>query len=78
MLLGAPGASENPASVAAFVALASCPFVCGGSLAFAWIQFEKGHSLRAGIVILAPLINIIVLATAYYVLETFYDGKLGS
>ena len=75
MMFDAPGATENPATIALAISVASCPFVCFGAIAKAWSLFGAATNGLAKIAIWAPIINLIVGAIAFYCLLTFYDGK---
>lgn len=75
MMFDAPGATENPATVTLFVAIASCPIVCYSAIFSAWLFYRENKFGLARIVVLAPLLNLLVGGIALYCLEVFYDGR---
>lgn len=74
-MFDAPGSTRNPATIALFVAVASCPFVCYGAVTGAWALYTVSQRRLAAIAIWAPATNLVVGVIAYYCLQTFYDGK---
>lgn len=75
MMFDAPGATQNPATIALFVAVASFPFVCLGAIAIAWSLFGLKQFALACIAIWLPVINAVLGGIAYYCLQEFYDGR---
>ena len=75
MVFDAPGSTSNPATIALFIAVASCPFVCMGAVVGAWALYAASHSKLSAIVIWAPALNLAAAAIAFFCLDTFYDGK---
>jgi hypothetical protein len=74
-MFDAPGSTENPATIALAIAVASCPFVCFGAISIAWSSFRAGRSGLAKLVVWAPIINLIVGGIAWNCLQTFYGGQ---
>lgn len=64
MMFDAPGSERNPAIVIFFWCLISFPVICGLSIFLSWIWYKRERFQAARLVSLAPLLSLIVGATA--------------
>ena len=78
MMFDAPGSTENPATIALFLSVASFPFVCCGAIVSTWSLYGAGRKAWSCIVIWTPVLNLIVAGIAIYCLNTFFGGKFNA
>ena len=73
MMIGAPGATERPATVILDATIFTFPGVCFAAAAKALSM--RAHRPRASLILLLPLISMAIAAAADVWIEHFQGGK---
>ncbi len=75
LIVGAPGAINQPATAALYLSVLSYPFICFASISSAWAAHRNENDMLARGLICLPCINFIVGWLAYFYIQTYMGGK---
>jgi len=76
MMLDAPDAVKQPATVALAASVGFYPIISFAALASSWKAYSNDRRGLASALILLPCINLIVGGLAYLYIDTFRNGQL--
>lgn len=76
MLMDAPGADQQQATVTLVLSIVTFPIACLVSVIFCLIAMRFGNAVFAYLSLILPMGNIIIGAAALYWIETMQRGSL--